>query len=454
MSYGVLFDIRLRHDFWLNVDAVLHDALSAATRERILRDAPASRFMTLAPTDETRARMAGHGMLFKARPDGAVVGIELQPNTTVPRRPLGAGETLTFALTVTDRAFGDYTAEVLPAFAVFSNASGNFRGGERHLSQPVAAFDAARAYRAGDVRAVMQGVVTQLFQARRDTGPAANPVAADWQRVPSDTHDPAAGYRAGDVVLSADRLFRAVQGAPGTNLGNVADWTDLGPIANQYVTSRDRMALRSPLFQVDVLALGATALQARITRTTTGAEARRSDFADPLGLTACHIDLRGLADGRYRLDLHDQAGAVVAGQGLDFYLSAEASAKGWFGVIEVTPGQGPLALLSNLGALLSPRYDLRFLNILARRRYRFPESQPVGTGAEVAPDGADARALVTAAARPVSRHGGGLVLRANDPNTAGIDETVLLPHTTAPRLSRENGEWFSTTSHSNFPPLT
>ena len=256
------------------------------------------------------------------------------------------------------------------------------------------------------------------------------------------------------MVLSADRLFRAARAAPGPNLGIAADWTDLGPIANQYATSRDRMALRPPLFQVDVQGLGATALQARITRAATGAEARWLDFAEPAGLTACQIDLRGLPDGRYRLDLFDPAGVAVPGQGLDFYLSAEALAKGWFGVIEVTPGQGAFALVNNLGTLLSPRYDLRFANILARRRYRFADPQAVGAGAEVAPDLADPRVLVTAAARPVSRFGRGLVLRANDPTTAGIDETLLLPHGTASRLSKENGEWFSTTSLSNYPPLT
>lgn len=453
MAFGVLFDLRLSHDFWLNFGTDRHEVLPDATQDRLRRAAPVQSYLRLRPTPETRHLMAGRGIVFKPRDTGALVGIELTDNTNQPRRPMQAGDVLRFALTLRDAAFVDYTADVLPRFSLFSNSSGNARGGELHLSRAVAAHQAARAYLAGDLRAVQQGPVTQLFQARRDTGPSANPVAADWARVPGDTHDATHAYVAGDRVLSGDHLFQALVDGPGANLGNAAQWADLGPIANQYATQADHIVLRGPVFATDVSALNATRLDIRVRLADGGAEARRHSFEDPLGLTTLGADLRGLSEGRYRFDIHDAQGAAIAGQGYDFFLSAQAVSEGWFGVVEIAPVAGTHAMTDNAGNLVSPRYELRFANIQARRQFRFPLPQAQGQGAEVAPDQADARVLVAQALRPVSSADRGLLLRADDPNTPGAVETLRLPHAPRPSLSKLNGEWVSTTHLSNFPPL-
>jgi hypothetical protein len=144
----------------------------------------------------------------------------------------------------------------------------------------------------------------------------------------------------------------------------------------------------------------------------------------------------------------------VAGLGLDFYLSTQAAAEGWFGIVEIVPGAGSFALLDGSQLLRSPVFRIRFANQAARLRYRFPATQPVGTGAEVAPDPVDGSILVTPDPRPLTRLGDGVLLRADDTATPAVSEAIRLPHHGVPALSKQGGQWFSDVHLSNLPPLT
>lgn len=452
MRFGVLFDLRLRHDYWLNIDATLHEALPADQQARMRRSLPVSGWMAIVPSAATRRAMAGHGMLFKETAQGCVVGIELDGQSDRPRRPLQVSEVLSFGLSPRDAGFLDYSGGIARAFHVFGSTLGSARGGELHLSRPVPAHDPLRSYLAGELRAELAGADTRLYQALRDTGPSASPAAADWQRIPADTHDPAVAYALGRIVLAGDHLFRALVNGPGGDLANPADWADLGPIANQYVTRADRMILHAPVFARNVAALGASVLEGRVSRPGQGV-VHVERMVSPEPLQKLQIDLRGMPDGRYRVDFHDATGALVAGHSEDFYLSAEAAADGWLGVIEIDSGTGAFALLDGTGALRSPVFDLRFVNLPARLRYRFAKSQPVGAGAEVAPDPGNASILVSTSLHRLTRRGYGALLRADDSATSAVVERILLPHPTTPALRKEAGEWAADIHLSNLPPL-
>ncbi|MDQ2088749.1 hypothetical protein [Marimonas arenosa] len=454
MAFGVLFDLRLRHDYWLNSDAVLHEALPEDTQMRLRRARPAAKWMRIAPTAETRRLMAGRGLLFKTTAEGARLGVELARGSTAPRRPMAGSDLLRFALEVTDPSFTAYTAGLGVGFHVFGNASGNARGGELHLSRQVPAHDPVRVWQAGELRAEYLGADTRLFQARRDTGPSALPLAADWQRRPTATHDPAESYAVGAVVMSGDHLFRALQNAPGANLGNAADWADLGPVANQYATGADQVVLRPPNFEIDVGAAAATRLEVRVRRPGGGPVLRRRSFEDTDPLVRLPVALGDLPPGRYRLDVHDGTGAALPALGLDFYLDAAAFSARWLGVIEIGPGVGDFALLDNTGLIRSPRYELRFANAAARLRYRFAAPQPVGAGAEVVADTTDANILLGTDMRALTRIGAGTLLRQDDPATAGIDERIFLARADPSGLSKEAGEWFADVHLSNLPPFS
>jgi len=78
MRFGVLFDIRIRHDNWLNIDGSLHEALPDSQQQRMRRSLPVAQWMEVFPSAATRTLMAGRGMLHKITQQGCLVGIELE----------------------------------------------------------------------------------------------------------------------------------------------------------------------------------------------------------------------------------------------------------------------------------------------------------------------------------------------------------------------------------------
>jgi hypothetical protein len=446
MRYGVLFEVEILHDHFLSLGSRVHEALDDEPAAALRRDYSLPGFLDVRPTFETRRRLAGHRLLFKQTGGGFRVGVRLDAEAIDdrPAVPQASDLRLRFALSTTDAAFHNYTAlaESAPRFYLFGNGSANEAAGGRFLSLPVAPFDAARRYEAGEVRAEPAGGVIDLFQAVRDTGPAATPVAADWQRIPPDTFDAATTYATGAVVLSANRIFRALVDGPGTDLNDAADWQPLGFLANQYVTRADGRVLRPSLFDLDVGAAGLPQVTVRLTAAGAATPAWERGFTAESGnLQSVQLVLGRLAPGRYRLDVLDAGLAPVAGLGEDIYLDDQALREAWLGVIEIVPGSGGLALLDGTGALRSPRFTLRFPNRPTRWRYIFPDPQTTGSGAEVAVEGSDPRVLVTAAPRPLTRYGSGVRLQD--------DLLVLLPEPGVERIRRQADQWFSEIHTSN-----
>lgn len=157
MRFGVLFEVAVLHDYWLNVNAVVYEALSPERQRVVGRQHDPGSYIEVVPTAATRAVLAGHGMLFKKLSTGFLIGAELEGATMMHRRALGSSDVLTFALRVVDPLFFNYTAGVLPRFYRFSNTTGNENDGQLFLSHPVPAHQAARAYQAGEIRAVVSG---------------------------------------------------------------------------------------------------------------------------------------------------------------------------------------------------------------------------------------------------------------------------------------------------------
>lgn len=454
IRYGVLFEVEIRHDYFLSLGSRIHEALDDAPRAAARRGYSVPGFLRVFPTAATEQVLAGHRAVFKTTAGGFLVGIRLAPAAPGgrPAVPPGEGFRLRFALAARDPLFFNYTALVESAdgFYHLGNGSGNETAGIPFLSRPVPAFSASRAYRAGEVRQV-SGSTIDLFRAERDTGPSASPAAADWRRIPPDTFDPATSYAAGAVVLSANRLFRALVNGPGPNLANPAAWQPIGTLANQYVTAADSRALRPERFDLDLSAAGLPRATLRLLRPGTAAVVwERTDEVPAGSLGSMPVDLRGVEPGPYRLVVLDGALAEVAGLGFELYLDPDAVRGGWFGVIEIGPGAGGLALLDGGGALRSPRYRLRFLNRATRWRYIFQSAQALGTGAEVAAEGGDLRTLVTADTRPLTRFGTGVRLRADVPATPGSEE-VLLPEPETRSIRRQNQQWFSEIHTNNLP---
>jgi hypothetical protein len=453
IRYRPLFDVDIAHDYFLSRGDVVREAQADADRAAIANLYSVGDFLEVFPDDATEAVLAGHKMLFRTTAAGFSVAVRLDPSAsdTRPMVPPVDDLKLTFVLRLTDSSFANYTelGPVTTSFYRFSNASQNRTAGLNFLSGRASTFVTTRRYVAGEVFLQAAAPTFNLFVALRDTGPSATPVPADWRRIPADTFNAATTYRAGALVLSANSLFRALIDSPGTDLSNAAQWQPAGVLGNQYVTAADALLPVSGLFDLNISDLAVSQVTVRAFFAAATVAATEQMFAAEQGtLRQVQVDLRGLSEGPYRVEIVGASGAVI--RGFTCYLAPAARRENWFGVIDIGVGINDFALLNADGTLRSPRYVLRFLNRATRWRYIFPSAQKVGVGGEVGPQGGNSSILVTPAARPLTRFGSGSRLQADDATTPSVSEEILLPTPEVKSIRRENAEWFSETRVPNF----
>lgn len=454
IRYATLFVVDVLHDYFLNHGKVVYEALSDEVRLRIKERYSAAALFDIKPTAHTQRVLAGHQLIFKSNRTGFLVAVKTDSSTPGlrPAIPFSQNFRLSFALVLKDPRFFNYSELPTAASSLyrFSNASGNNVAGQLFLSAPVPAYDTTYAYQAGDIHAASDAGAINLFRAIRDTGPAATPIAADWERIPADTWNSTNTYASGAVVLSGNRIYRARIDAPGTDLSNASEWEELQLLANQYVSPVDKLVSRPTVFELDLSGAALTHATVRLHRSGESLVAAERTYAASSGtLSIVPVDLHDLAPGAYRLEVLDGALAPLPNLGFQFYLSAEAVREAWFGIIEIGPGSGGFALLDGGGTLRSPRYTLRFLNRSTRWRYIFPQAQQIGSGAEVATEGSDPRILVTATPRPLTYFGAGIRLQADNAGTPAVSEEVLLPLPEPHRIRRDNQQWYSEIHMSN-----
>lgn len=454
IRYASLFSVDILHDYFLNHGNVVHEALSDEARLRINELYDIDAFFAINPTAQSQRVMAGHQMIFKLTRTGFMVGVktDISAPDIRPVVPLASDFRLTFALTVSDPRFFNYTEVASTASGVyrFSNSSGNAVADQLFLTAQVPGYDTTRAYEAGSIYAVNAAGVINLFRAVRDTGPADTPIVADWERIPADTWNPTSTYASGAIVLSENRIYRAVVDAPGTDLSDTGDWEILMLLANQYACSADKLLLQPSIFNLDLSGAALTHATVRLFRSGESAVAAERVYAAPSGtLAVVPVDIRDLAYGTYRLEVLDGALTPISTLGFEFYLNPNAVCGAWLGIIEIDAGSGGFALLDNGGVLRSPRYTIRFLNRSTRWRYIFPQAQAVGAGADVATEGSDPRVLVTDTPRPLTYFGTGIRLQADNAGPPAVSEEVLLPLPEPHRVRRDNQQWYSEIHMSN-----
>ena len=453
MRFARLFEVHILHDYHLNMGNILHEALKDEFRTSISEKYSVHNYLEIKPAPETDKVMAGYHLLFKQTTFGFFVGIKID-NTALddqPAIPLEEDFKLRFRLKIKEPRFLNYTAisAAVPRFYRFGNDSGNESAGELFLSLPVAPFAADRTYQANEIYATLADSTFDLFRAIRDTGPSPTPVAEDWKQIPATTLDPGQTYSTGDVVLSNNRLMRALVDDPGIDPAN---WETILVLPNQYATVADNLLLRPGRFNLDISSIGTPRATVCIYKPTELTPVWKHFYgADTGNLTMLPIDLHTLAAGQYRLELLDSDLNVIPNTGSEFYLDSQAMNEGWFGVIEISNGSGNHSLLDGNNALRTPLFKIRFLNRASRWRYIFPHNQSVGTGAEVAPESGNNRILITADTRPLTLFGQGVRLQADVVETPSISEEVILPRPEINRIRYQDAQCFSETHMSNLP---
>ena len=454
IRYATLFEVHLMHDYFMNRGEVVHEALSYGERENLSRRYRLSAFLDIIPTAYCQKILRGHKMIFKTTQTGFCVAAPLAHGGDGLLVTPGADFNLSFALRVSDARFCNYTAQSGGAdqIGLFSNTPGNEAEGGLYLSAPIADYDATRTYAADDVYSALSSGTRHLYRAVRDTGPAATPVGADWQRIPADTYDATIAYAAGSIVLAVNRVYRARIDNPSTNLHDSSQWELLHTLANQYVSDTNQLPLKATACEFDVSGASLTQATLRVYRIGAEAASWEHTYTVETGtLTRIALNLQSLPPGAYHLEVLDSALNAVSALGRDFYLDNTALREHWLGVIEIARGSGNFALLDGIDKPRGPRFQLRFRNRATRWRYYLPAIQAVGAGAEVAPEGGDARVLITPAPRPMTQNGTGVRLQNDDLSTPTVSEQVLLPEPEVNRIRRADAQWFSEIHLSNLP---
>jgi hypothetical protein len=452
-QYAVLFEVEILHDYHLNRSEVVYEALRYEQQFQVMSQYSTERFLSITPTAQTDRTLAGYQLLFKPTETGFLVATRLDSDapTARPFLPLASNFQLTFGLRIDDPYFFNYTALSASSlgFYWFSNRSENAVEGKQFLSAAVSAFAPDQAYEADQVYSENSSDGINLYRALRDTGPAASPIAVDWERIPHDTFDAAISYKEGAIVLWENQLYQALQDVvSGSDLDDTAQWESLGTLANQYVTAADKVVIKPDRFNLDLRTVALSQATVRIFRSSETVPLWEQEYEAEVGtLETVQVLLSGFIPGLYRLEIVDASSVVVPDLGFEFYLDADAVRDRWFGVIDIGLGSGSMALLEATGNLRMPppRYQLRFLNRATRWRYHFPAIQAVGPGADVDPDPADNRILITPLPYPLTRWGGGIRLQADagDSETSTVLEEVLLPEPGISRIRRQQAQWYS-----------
>jgi hypothetical protein len=108
-----VFEVRLLHHYWLDEGSTVFDKIAdAAKRDARLLAYDVRRVLAVAPTQETDDRLRANQCLFKETTLGFIVAAPA--NTIIP-----ADTVFTFALSIKDSRFFDYTALTLRAQKVY-----------------------------------------------------------------------------------------------------------------------------------------------------------------------------------------------------------------------------------------------------------------------------------------------------------------------------------------------
>ncbi|VAX01212.1 hypothetical protein MNBD_GAMMA22-3090 [hydrothermal vent metagenome] len=447
-KYVKLFEVKILHDYFLNLGAIPHEALFDSIREDAQDNYLLNQYVAIFPTANSNKILAGQQMLFRTTSDGFFVAVRVD-DTADDIRPLislANNFKLEFALKVIDARFFNYTAlkSTSPDFYLFKNNSSNSVANELFLSKAVAEFDPDSVYEADQIYVSDSGSSINLFRAIRETGPAITPIAADWELVPHNTYDAAISYNIDAIVLSENKLYRALVADPADDLADGSQWLQFSALANQYVTPLDAITTYSKNINLDVGLHALSQITVKITRNGETDILWQNQFINETSvLQTVQLNLQSLATGHFQLALYDNSNSELSNSRLDFYLSAKAISDNWFGMIHIAAGEDDFALLADDGSLRSPEYKIRFMNRASRWRYIFPQKQTVGTGAEVMVEDSNDQILVTELPRPLTQFGDGVVLQADLSETAEISEEVILPKPEINRIRYQNSQWFS-----------
>lgn len=332
LAYQRLFELEIRHDFYLDDTQQKFPARTAAERSAALQRYDIGRDFDIAPTPATAARMRGLGIVAKATPWGFIAGIEAEGGK--PRRGLPPALGLSFALRSKNPAFHSFSNLPLAKApgSVFLMHNLQPAAHFPFLSAPLPAHDGATAYESG---ALIQagGATYKSLQG----GVLPPPPAAAWKALPEK------GYlHAGDQVLLVTPRFTLTLPAPGAASLNLQ-------IEDAYGHTQSLGSLNG---------LGAPLLQLQ-------------------------PDLSAFEEGFYTLSATGtRFGGGTLALSVPLYLDSSGSLSDAWGIVHLVHGTAvtaPYAWLNGSGLIQKPVYQVQLNNRDTVWRYRFRKAPAPGT---------------------------------------------------------------------------
>lgn len=161
--YKVLFEVQILHEYFLNRGASVFGSLPQAQKQEMLNNYNIKEYLDIVPTSVTRGQMENYHLKLIKQEHGFFVGIEvneLQPDVPdsksyAPFIPFDQPLSFSFSLILKNPYFFYFTNLPFDAegdsIYYFSNRAGLKGSTYPSLALPVAAYEANRAYNAGQL---------------------------------------------------------------------------------------------------------------------------------------------------------------------------------------------------------------------------------------------------------------------------------------------------------------
>lgn len=222
-----------------------------------------------------------------------------------------------------------------------------------------------------------------------------------------------------------------------------------------YASDHDRITIRPTEFSLDVAALNLNRITFVLANDFHRTEVSHENPEIPLD--TCHIDLRHMPSGLYKLTAFDRSGADIPALAEQFYLNSGDMPVNTLAVIDIlylpSSDFGSYALLdpANNRTLLSPDYTLWWQNRLTHWRYIFdrPQSISPDPDSDVTFTGTEQTQLVTRLPQPLVSGYRPIRFRHDIAGTE-INEEILLPNPGVEIIYPESGSIYSEVYLGNF----
>lgn len=110
VTYGLLFEVTLFHNYFLNNGEETFASMADTDKEKMLQQFNTDTFITIIPTLETNAVLKNYKMVFKKTKTGFKVYIKVkETDETDPFIKIPADLNLKFLIKINDYQFGNYT---------------------------------------------------------------------------------------------------------------------------------------------------------------------------------------------------------------------------------------------------------------------------------------------------------------------------------------------------------